>query len=253
MAATAFDNVVAYQEGQGAVSLDSPPDLFVFMGATQIELSLVAAPGINSVAELKGRSLALDALATGFAFVLYRMLENAGIARGDVDMVPVGATPDRWKSVEDGSHAATLTIEPFTSMARAQGFPVLESSLETLDAYQGGIFAARRSWAADNGDTLRGFIRAYLTGLNWVRDPANRNEATEILCRNMPAIKPQAADKVMTKVLSPETGLTPDGTLNPAGMATVLALRSAYGPAGTDLRDPEKYLDLSFHRDAVKP
>jgi len=252
LAATAFDNIVAYQEGQGAVSLEGDPDLFVFMGATQIELSLVVTPDIASFDGLKGRSLALDALATGFAFVLYRMLENAGLTLDDVTMIPVGATPDRWKSVEDGSHAGTLTIEPFTAMARGKGFGVLESSLETVDHYQGGIFAAKRGWAGENADLLKGFIAAYLDGLAWVLDPANLDPATEILTRNMPAIKPAAASKVMAKVLSPETGLTPLAAINPDGMATVLELRSAYGPAGTDLHDADKYLDLSFYRDALR-
>ena len=150
----AIDNVVAYQEDQGAVKLDQTPDLFVFMGATQIELSFVVAPEIKSFEDLKGKSLALDALSTGFAFVLYRMLENAGLTSDDYEMVPVGATPERWKSVQVGEHVGTLTIEPFTSMALAKGFHVLESSLDTFENYQGGSFAASRAWASANKDQL---------------------------------------------------------------------------------------------------
>ncbi len=93
IAGTAFDNVVAYQEGQGAVALKKQPDLFAFMGATQIELAFVVAPDIQSYADLKGKSLALDALSTGFAFVLYDMLKRGGLERGDYELVAVGATP----------------------------------------------------------------------------------------------------------------------------------------------------------------
>ena len=46
---TAFDNVVAYQEGQGVADLDREPDLFAFMGATQIELSLIVSPEIEEL------------------------------------------------------------------------------------------------------------------------------------------------------------------------------------------------------------
>ena len=74
IAGTAFDNVVAYQEGQGAVKFDRQPDLFAFMGATQVELAFIVAPEIASYQDVKGKSLALDAVATGFAFVLYEML-----------------------------------------------------------------------------------------------------------------------------------------------------------------------------------
>ncbi|NIW24554.1 MAG: ABC transporter substrate-binding protein, partial [Gammaproteobacteria bacterium] len=99
IAATAFDNVVAYREGQGAVEFPTPPDLFVYMGATRIELSLVVAPEVREFADLRGKPLALDALATGFAFVLYHMLEQAGVSLDDCELVPVGATPQRWEAV----------------------------------------------------------------------------------------------------------------------------------------------------------
>ena len=41
MALTAFDNVVAYSEGQGAAGPDVNPQYVVVMGATQLELSFV--------------------------------------------------------------------------------------------------------------------------------------------------------------------------------------------------------------------
>lgn len=246
LAATAVDNVVAYRAGQGAVAVTEPDELFVLMGATTIELSLVAAPEIETTAQLQGRSLALDALATGFAFVLYKMLEDAGLAPEDCAMVPVGATPERWAAVRGGAHAATLTIEPFTSLARAAGFRVLASSREVLDHYQGGVFAARRSWAAANAGMVEAFIRGYLDSLDWVLAPENRAGAAEILVRHMPNIKPEAADAVLANVLSPARGLTPRAALDWDGMDTVLALRRRYGPGG-DLGTAESHVDTQYY------
>ena len=68
---TAFDNVVAYGSGQGAAKIGTSPDYVVIMGATQLELSLIVAPEIKTVADLAGKTIALDALTTGFAFVLF--------------------------------------------------------------------------------------------------------------------------------------------------------------------------------------
>jgi ABC-type nitrate/sulfonate/bicarbonate transport system substrate-binding protein len=251
IAGTAFDNVVAYSEGQGAARIEPAPDFFAFMGATQIELALIAAPDVKEVAALKGRSLALDALATGFAFVLYEMLARAGISRDDVEMATVGATPLRWESVKDGQHAATLAIEPFTSIARNQGFNVIATSTEMFPAYQGGSFAARRSWAQANRGAVTGFIRGYLAGLDWVRDPDNREEAIAILLANMPAIKPPVAPRVMDGLLDPRSGLTPEARLLDDGIATVLDLRSRYG-GGPALTDPARYIDTKYYEDAVK-
>jgi len=244
IAGTAFDNVVAYQEGQGAAPLKDT-DFFAFMGATQVELAFITQADIKTYADVKGKSLALDALATGFAFVLYEMLERNGLKKGDYGMIPVGATPARWESVKAGAHAGTLTIEPFTSIARNQGFNVLDTSSNIFDAYQGGSFAASRKWAAAHPDAVKGFIRGYLAGLDWTLDPANRQEATDILLANMPEIRPQVAGAVMNSLLSPRSGLTPGAAILMDGVKTVLALRSKYGTGG-QLSSPEKYIDLSY-------
>jgi ABC-type nitrate/sulfonate/bicarbonate transport system substrate-binding protein len=250
IAGTAFDNVVAYQEGQGAVKLPQPPDFFAFMGATQVELAFVTAPDIATYADLKGKSLALDALSTGFAFVLYEMLERNGLTKADYSMVPVGATPQRWESVKAGTHAGTLTIEPFTSIAKNQGFKVLDTSSSFLPAYQGGSFAASRAWAATNPDVLKAFIAGYLAGLDWTLDPANREEATKILLERMPEIKPPVANAVMNSLLSPRSGLTPKAAMLMDGVDKVLALRSKYG-SGATLTDPARYIDLTYYKQVV--
>jgi ABC-type nitrate/sulfonate/bicarbonate transport system substrate-binding protein len=253
IAATAFDNVVAYQEQQGAVQLAKEPDLFVVMGATQLELSLVVAPDIQTYEDLRGRSLALDALATGFAFVLYHMLEHAGLDEESYTPVAVGATPQRWEAVKTAQHAGTLTIEPFTSVAVANGFRVLATSSSVLQRYQGGIFTASRHWAAGNADSLEAFIRGYLQGLAWTLDEANYADAVDILCRRMPAIKAGVVDAVMGKLLGADTGLTPLAALDPAGMRTVLELRSRYARPAKPLTDPEPYLDLRYYERARNP
>ena len=246
IAGTAFDNVVAYREGQGAVKFETPPDFFAFMGATQVELAFIVAPEIRDYPDLKGKSLALDALATGFAFVLYEMLARAGLSREDYSLAAVGATPQRWESVKNGSHVGTISIEPFTSIAKSQGFKVLGSSSDLFPVYQGGSFAARRAWAHAHPDVVKGYINGYLTALAWTLAPQNREEATRILLSKMPEIKPVIAKTVMDSLLSPRSGLTPKGAILEDGVRVVLDLRSRYG-GGPPLKDPTRYIDLSFY------
>ena len=250
MAATAFDNVVAYRAGQGAVTFAETPDLVAVMGATRLELSLVVAPDVETFADLRGRSLALDALSTGFAFVLHHMLEAGGLAPGDCRLAAVGATPQRWEAVRDGTHAGTLTIEPFTTIAARAGYRVLDSSERHFAHYQGGIFAARRSWADANRPAMEGFIRGTLAGLGWVLDPANRAAAAQVLVANMPQIKPGLVEAVLAKLLSEKTGLTPGGAVDWAGVDTVLGLRARFGGGGP-LEAPTAYFDLSYYEHAT--
>lgn len=251
IAFTASDNVVAYREGLGAVKLQGDVDFRIIMGATQVELSAIVAPQIKDAQDLRGKSLALDAVGTGFAFVLYDMLAQLGLPLDAYEKVPVGATPERWKSVKDGAHVGTITIEPFTSMAVAAGFRILRKSTDAFPTYQGGIVAARDSWAKKNAEHVKAFIRGYLKGLEWTLKPENRAEAATLLQAKMPEIKPQVVDTVLTGLISPRSGLTPKAAVLRDGMKTVLDLRSRYGGGGKTLQDVDKYLDLSYYNDVV--
>lgn len=59
------------------------PDLFAFMGGDGGFLSIVARPGIDDVAGPKGKTLSLDAMMTGRAFVLRELVVGGGLAESD--------------------------------------------------------------------------------------------------------------------------------------------------------------------------
>lgn len=248
---TAFDNVVAYGSGQGAAKVGTSPDYVAIMGATQLELSLIVAPEIKTVADLAGKTIALDALTTGFAFVLFDMLEAAGLGQSDVEFIAVGATPQRWQSVQDGTHAATLLIEPFTSIAQFGGFNVIAKSTDMYAEYQGGVIATTRKTLQNNPEKVEAFIGAYLNGLGWVLDPANRQGAESILSSRMPQIKLKAMTAVMRSLTSPKSGLTPSANLLDKGMEKVIELRSKYGGSATPISSAGDFLDLKLYKQIV--
>lgn len=251
IAGTAFDNVVAYVEAQGAVALDPAPDFFAFMGATQIELAFITQADVKTYTQVKGKVLAMDALYTGFAFVLYEMLAKAGLTKADYKIEAVGATPVRWEAVKAGKYTGTMTIEPFTSIARGNGFTVLDTSTKHYADYQGQAYVASRKWAAANPEALKGFIRGYLGGLEWTLDPANRQAATDLLLEKMPEIQPRVAGAVMASLLSEKSGLTPKAAMLPAGIDVVLDLRSRFGGGSKKLTDHARYVDLQYYNAVV--
>jgi ABC-type nitrate/sulfonate/bicarbonate transport system substrate-binding protein len=144
-----------------------------------------------------------------------------------------------------------MTIEPFTSIARASGFNVLSKSTDLFPAYQGGIIAARGDWAEANSDIVKAFIVAYLKGLEWTRSPNNRDAAAALLLEKMPDIRPGVIESVMTSLLSSASGLTPQGAILPDGMRRVLALRSRYGQPKQNLGEIHKYLALQYYQEVI--
>jgi ABC-type nitrate/sulfonate/bicarbonate transport system substrate-binding protein len=250
---TALDNVVAYQEGQGEAPVSGTPDLFAFMGGDNGFLRLVVVPEVKSYADLRGRELSVDALTTGYSFVLQRMLQAGGLQAGDYALVRAGGVLQRWEALREKKHAGTMLITPFEIMAEAAGFHRLGNAVDVLGRYQGLVGAARRSWARDHPDQLVGYIRAYRAALTWLYDPATRAEALQLLQKNVRGMTPELAEKTHAVLLAPAGGFEKSAALDLEGARTVLKLRSEYGQPRKELTDPTRYVDLSYYERASRP
>ena len=247
-----IDNLVAVQEGQGEAPLSAPPDLFGFMGCDGGFLSVVAAPGIRSFADLKGKTLSVDAMTTGGAFVLRELIARQGLAGADVSYVRSGGTAKRYEDLLAGKHAATLLRTPFDLQAMNQGYHQLATA-EQLGPYQGTAGIARRSWAQAHAEALTRFIRAYRAATNWLQAPANREVAEALLVAHSRDMTPALARQSYALLLAEKGGLSRDLAIDAAGLATVLALRSRYGLPAKPLGDPAKYIDLGYLEKAAAP
>jgi ABC-type nitrate/sulfonate/bicarbonate transport system substrate-binding protein len=180
IALATIDNFVAYQEGQGEAKIPEQPDLFAFLGGDSGFLSVMAAPTMKSFVDLKGRTLSVDSMTNGLAFVLRELVARNGLAESDVSFVRAGGTSNRYRELIAGKHDATLLRTPFELLARERGCNQLATA-ESLGAYQGTVGAARRSWASGHERELLGFMRAYPAGADWLYDRPNRDIAEALL------------------------------------------------------------------------
>lgn len=250
IALAGVDNFVAYQEGQGEAKIPDNPDLFVFMGGDGGYLTVWGGQNIRSFADLKGKTLSVDAMTTGFAFVLRELVSRAGLTEKDVTYVRAGATGNRYRELVAGKHDATLLRTPFELQAKARGANLLGSG-ETLGPYLGTSGGARRSWAAANEQTLIGFLRAYKAGVDFVADKSNREIAEALLVANSRDMTPALAKQAYDLLLAEKGGIVRDLSVDLAGLSTVLALRSKYGTPQKSLTDPAKYVDTSYLKKAL--
>lgn len=250
IAMTAIDNVIAYSEGQGAAPSKEKPDLIAFMGGDNGFLRLMAVPEVKTYADLKGRQVSVDALTTGYAFVLLELLAKGGLKAGDYEVVAAGGVLQRFQALMQKKHAATLLISPFEVNAEAMGFTRLANAADVLGAYQGLVGAARRAWAKEREKDLVGYIRGYLAALDWLFAPANKSEAVAILRKHLPNMAEELAQKSYDILAHPTSGFARRAELDVAGIGTVLTLRSKYGRPARQLTDPAKYYDLQYYAKA---
>ncbi|MFM2080865.1 MAG: hypothetical protein RLZZ124_845 [Cyanobacteriota bacterium] len=90
---------------------------------------VVAAPGVNSIADLEGRTVAITPSSLG-PFVLSRALQRQGLGLGDVNLrpMPLEAMPD---ALARGEVAAAALFPPFSDEAeRTAGVKALFTSRE---------------------------------------------------------------------------------------------------------------------------
>jgi len=252
IAMTAVDNIVAYVEGQGEAPIGPQPEFFAFMGSDSGFLSLVVAPGIRSFADLKDKTLSVDARTTGYAFVLFEMLARNGLSEGDYSIEKVGGGALRWNALREGKQSGTLLSTPFNILARQEQFVELAKATKVIGPYQGNVAAARRSWAKENRTKVIAFIRGYVQAIDWLYDQANRDEAIRILLKNLPEMSPELAQQSYDELLDPQDGFFRKGQMNLNGLRTVLALRSRYAEPSKKLADLMKYYDPSYYVAAMR-
>jgi ABC-type nitrate/sulfonate/bicarbonate transport system substrate-binding protein len=252
IAMTAIDNPIAYDEGQGEAQTTAKADLVAVMGSDNGFLHLVSVPEIADIKDLRGKTLSVDARTTGYAFVLLKLMEKAGLKDGrDYTLAMAGGGLQRFEALMRKEQSATLLFTPFELIAEAKGYHDLRSAIDVLGHYQGLVAAVQRPWAKAHESELVGYIRGYIAGLDWLYVPANKDAAIAILRKNINTMTPELAEQTCGVLLAPKGGLFQKAKLDVAGIKTVLALRSQYGVPKKTLTDPARYYDLSYYKRAM--
>lgn len=248
IALAAFDNVVAYQEGQGEVPLSTAPDFFAFMGISRGNVRLVVSPDVKGYDDLRGKTLGVDAVATGFSLVLQKLLQLGGLKEGDYRLESVGGTGVRAQALMENKFAGTILTTPLEIAPESRGYRRLANTVDVLGPYQTIVGLTRHSWAKSNREALVGFIRAQSDAIDWLFDPKNRAEAVSIYRKHLPNVPEAAAQRHVEALLGDREGFARGGALDADGMMTVLRIRSELGRPQKMLTEPARYIDESYHR-----
>jgi ABC-type nitrate/sulfonate/bicarbonate transport system substrate-binding protein len=251
IAIAAFDNVVAYQEGQGEVNLPTTPDFFAFMGFSRGTVRLVVSPDIQNYDDLRGKTLGVDAVATGYSLVLQKLLQLGGLKESDYRLESVGATGTRAQALMENKFSGTILTTPLEIAPESRGYRRLANAVDVLGSYQTIVGMARRSWATSNRDALVSFIRASTEAIDWLFDPTNRTEAVAIYRKHLPNVPEDAAQRHVDALLGEREGFTRGGALDAEGMITVLRIRSELGRPTKTLTDPARYVDERYQQAAT--
>ena len=244
IAHSAVDNAVAMVE-------TAHQDVVIVTGGDSGMNEFYAQPHVQSLADMRGRTLVVDAPNTAYALLAKKMLQKEGLHEGrDYTVKPVGRGELRLKAMaESKENAAAILNLPFTIQAEHMGLKSFGNPVEMLGPYQAGGAFMLRSWARANGALLERYIVAYVESLRWSLAPANKEESTAMLMERL-KLSRDIAERTLRALADPSRGFTPDAAFDRQGFRNLLALRAEM--EGGSPGAPEKYVDLSYYERALK-
>ena len=250
LAAGKFDVVHSAVDNALAMIEVAKHDVVIVTGGDSGMNEFFVQPDVKSFADMRGRTLVVDAPDTAYALQAKKILAMHGLKDGaDYTVKPVGAGVYRFKAMaESKDNAAAILNLPFTVQAEALGMKSLGRTIDLLGPYQAGGAFLMRAWAREHPATLERYIAAYIEALRFVRDPANRADNIALLMEKL-KIPGKEAERTYTLLMDPDFGFTPDAKFDLTGFKNVLALRAEI-EGGTPAA-PERYIDLGYYERAL--
>ncbi len=243
---TAADNAVAMVEG-------AKEDAIIVTGGDNGFNRIISQPEINSLSDLRGKTVVVDAPNTAYALLLYKALKDAGLNKGDYSVNAAGGTTQRVEAMlKDKARAMAAVINvPFNFRLLAAGMKDQGSATKSIGAYQAGSVVVMRDWAKANSDTLVRYLRAIIEGRRWLLDPANKREAIQLVVDRM-KLSPEISARAYVVVTDSAEGFNKDAQFDMEGFKNVLKLRAEIeGQWDGKPPAPDKYFDLSYYDKAI--
>jgi ABC-type nitrate/sulfonate/bicarbonate transport system substrate-binding protein len=246
VAHAAVDNAVAMVER-------AKHDVIIVTGGDSSMNEFFAQADVRSIADLKGRTVIVDAPNTAYALQAKKILRMHGLNDGDYTLKPVGGTLFRYRAMRENKDlAASMLNPPFSVDAPSAGLKSLGRAVDLIGPYQATGAWVLRKWATANADTLERYIAGLIESTRWAVARENKDAAVKILAERF-KLQPQVAERTWEMLADPKFGLAPDARFDLAGFKNVLGLRAEIeGDWGGKPPAAERYIDLSYYERALK-
>ena len=214
--------------------------------------SLVAAKGITSIDQLKGKKISVNAAGSSSDYYgAVAFLTAHGIDPKDVTFITGGATSARVTALLSGAVDAVLCSPPDIERLTSAGDNVL-GSVDDVPGQKDAIAyvgLAKQSWLDANHDVAVRFMEGYQATQLFMRDPANKDKVIADIVKELNTDAKGAADVYDYFLNDAESNLDPTGSVTTPGIvASLKAAQVTQIPDDTTLTG---YYDNSFAQAAA--
>jgi NitT/TauT family transport system substrate-binding protein len=213
-----------------------------------IQLSVLSRPTIDSWTGLKGKTVMVGGPKDASVYEFHVMARANGLKDSDYDFQYAGSSANRYAALRSGAVDAAMIASPFAEQAEAAGFHRLGNLLPNyLDAstYIGGNLVVRKDWAEAHSDELTRFIRAHYRAIDWLYDPANKDELYDIV-KDYLKLNREDFDQLYQSSIVTDKFWFRDGRIKDSAMQGVLKALADVGNLKEPLPPATKYYDNTY-------
>ncbi len=208
--------------------------------------SLIAKPGIATVADLKGKLIGLSLPVDTISISMRKLLALKGLKDSDYRVKELVGTPARFDCLRKGECDAVPLGQPDDLIAVKQGYRRLGISSDAVAAFQFEVVAARRSWAQANKDKMVSFVRALAAAYRFIRDPANRDQVVQSIVE-LTGSADDIARETLKLYFEPDRNVLPkEAEINLQGLGQVIAFMTEAHNITPPPPDPQRFVDLQY-------
>jgi ABC-type nitrate/sulfonate/bicarbonate transport system substrate-binding protein len=224
-------------------------DVFIFMTIARPVYDFVVRPEIGTIAELRGKTIAVDRPTTGYWLLFSKIFAQNGLPPAAYDLLPnMGGAEKRWQAVQENRAQGTFLNPPLNLKAASGGLRRLTSISDHIKDIPGTAGGAKREWARQHEATLLAYLSAYMRAVDWTLDRKNRDEILAIAAKRGKADRRELEGSYDTFV---QNGLVRSAELSMSGIQRVLDLLVESGQLPPAETRPEKYADPSYQQKAM--
>ena len=142
---------------------------------------MISKPSINSIKDLKGKTITIGGLMDINRVYLERIMQANGIKWGQYDVVVIGNSAQRFAALKSGSVDATMLVPPIAFTAEKDGF----KNLAMIKEYAGDLPMASADvmvpWAKAHEDIAKRLVAGLDLAAAFFYDDAKRATSIQIL------------------------------------------------------------------------
>jgi ABC-type nitrate/sulfonate/bicarbonate transport system substrate-binding protein len=249
LALVSGDVPITQVSGPGLVSsaLGGADSVFIAAGIISLNYVLMGKPGLKSVEQLKGGTVAISRFGSATDTIARFALRRIGLTPGkDVTLVQVGSGPERLSAALTGRVSASVINPPSSFIAEKKGLAIIADVAQMGLVFQHTGAATTRKYIKEHPDIVRRYVRAHVEAVHkmWTDKEATIKALAHYMGSGLDRETLQKSyENVMSEAMYPKKQYP-----SVEGLKTVLEDIGERDPRAKSAK-PEQFIDAGFIRE----